>query len=92
MAGFFSAFSINPPTSNPQPCPIMLHRRKSEAFPCVFIPSHSFDGDLSCDQGILTFDDPADNTQPEYPYLVKVGGGFRAFTKKSHAKTYYSED
>lgn len=72
--------------------PFGLTRRKSEEFPAVFIPAHNFDGDLSREGGVLTFDNPEDNPNPGYPYLVQVGGGYWAFTKESHAKTYYNED
>ena len=70
----------------------MLTRRKSEDYPHIFIPAHSFDGDLSRDNGVITFDNPKDNPQPGFPYLVQVGGGYQAFTQKRHALTFYKED
>jgi hypothetical protein len=70
----------------------MLTRRRSESYPCVFVPAHSFEGDLSRENGVLTFDNPLDNPNPDFPFLVQVGGGYQAFTKKRHALTYYLED
>jgi predicted extracellular nuclease len=72
----------------------MITRYKSEEFPNVFIQSYEIDmdADLSTENGITTFDNNAkDNPHPNYRYLVRVGGGYRAFTKKSHATTYNNE-
>ena len=72
----------------------MLTRRKSENYPNRFIPrADIMDADVSsvC-QGVYTFDNPKDNPQPDFPYLVRVGGGYRGFRSLRHAKVYYSED
>jgi hypothetical protein len=70
----------------------MIKRYKSEDYPHVFIPSHSFEGDLSSENGVFTFDNLKENPQPDFPYLVRVGGGYQAFTTKRHALTFYKED
>lgn len=70
----------------------MLTRRKSEFYENVFIPAHSFEGDISSENGIFQFDDNNDNPFPEFPFLVRVGGGYRAFKTKREARVYYNED
>ncbi len=72
----------------------MLTRYQSESFPNVFIPSYDIDmdADLSSENGIVEFDNPSDNPQPEFPFLVRVGGGYRAFKTKRNATVYYNED
>jgi len=71
----------------------MLTRYQSESFPNVFIASHEImDADLSSENGIVEFENPSDNPQPEFPFLVRVGGGYRAFKTKHNAKVYYNED
>jgi hypothetical protein len=72
----------------------MMTRYKSENYENVFISSGEIDmdSDLSTENGITTFDNPKENPHPSFPYLVRVGGGYRAFKKKREAKVYYNED
>jgi hypothetical protein len=70
----------------------MLTRYRSEDHPNIFVPSHEIEGDISTENGVAEFDNPSDNPYPSFPYLVRVGSGYRAFQKKIHALTYYRED
>lgn len=74
------------------PLGCIFHRRKSEEYPSIFVPAHSFEGDIYSENGICQFDNPSENPNPAFPFLVRVGGGYRAFQKKTHAKVFYKED
>ena len=64
-------------------------RRKSEAYPSKFIPSHEIEETESTDtRGVFQIP----GKRGDFRFLVRVGGGFQAFTKISHAATYYAED
>ncbi len=40
----------------------------------------------------IEFDNPKDNPWPDYKYFVRVGGGYRGFSKKTDARKYYRAD
>lgn len=58
---------------------------------CKFVSSGELeDADLSSSDGITTFENKKDNPYPDRPYLVRVGGGYQAFTRRRDAKRFYS--
>lgn len=69
---------------------------------CIFVSSgFLFDpkGDgsneeieISGSNGIYTFDNKKQNPNKEYPYFVRVGGGYRAFRTRRAANKYYKQD
>ena len=48
------------------------------------------DFDFSTENGVMKLDHPKD--YPHFKYFVRVGGGWRGFTKKVNANRYYKQD
>lgn len=71
----------------------------TEKFDCIFVSSGSLndrDGEdeieITSENGIYTFDNKKKNPNKEYPFLVRVGGGFQAFRTRREAKRFYNQD
>lgn len=67
----------------------MFTRRKSESFPSQFIARSDAEGLESTDHAGV-FQRPG--KRGDFRFLVRVVGGYQAFTKISHARIYYAED
>ncbi len=53
---------------------------------------HEREIELTRENGINTFDNPKQNPNSEYKFLIQVGGGYQAFRTKREAKEYYNQD